>query len=127
MPADDKVITAMPEQSEPNYDISKYLRMIESEVDPEGEEDVSKPRDLKFSAARMHHFLRKSTSLRAEDESIRSQAKKCAECPKEIHPERIAAIPQTVTCSAKCSKARQLKHMRAGSKNSHGEEAATRY
>ena len=40
----------MPEQSEkPNYDISKYLRMIESEVDPEGEEDASKPRDLKFS------------------------------------------------------------------------------
>ena len=49
-------------------------------------------------------------------------ASKCAECQKEIHPERIAAIPQTVTCSAKCSKARQLKHMAAGSKKSHAKK-----
>ena len=35
---------------------------------------------------------------------------KCAECPKEIHPERLAARPNAITCSAECTKNRQARH-----------------
>ena len=42
---------------------------------------------------------------------------KCIECPKPIHPERLAAIPQAKTCSATCS-ANRKRRLRS--------EAATR-
>ena len=42
---------------------------------------------------------------------------KCIECPRPIHPERLAAIPQAKTCSATCS-ANRKRRLRS--------EAATR-
>ena len=44
-------------------------------------------------------------------------AKTCIECPKPIHPERLAIRPQVKTCSAACSINR---------KNRHRSEASTR-
>ena len=41
---------------------------------------------------------------------------KCAECPKEIHPERLAARPNAITCSAECTKNRQARHRSQASK-----------
>ena len=49
---------------------------------------------------------------------------KCTECPETIHPERLAALPRTLTCSSGCSRKRQLRHMAAGSKKSHARKRA---
>ena len=44
---------------------------------------------------------------------------KCKECPKDIHPERLAAIPQAVTCSRECSQKRKLRLRVEGSVRRH--------
>ena len=33
----------------------------------------------------------------------------CAECPNPVHPERLAALPNAKTCSAACTRVRQLR------------------
>ena len=38
----------------------------------------------------------------------------CAVCGRPIHPERLAALPRAVTCSAACSGERQRQHRAAG-------------
>ena len=48
----------------------------------------------------------------------------CTECPNTIHPERLLALPTAVTCSAGCSRKRQLRHMAAGSKKAHARKRA---
>ena len=48
----------------------------------------------------------------------------CTECPRTIHPERLAALPRAVTCSSACSHKRQLRHMAAGSKKAHARKRA---
>ena len=49
---------------------------------------------------------------------------KCAECPKEIHPERLAARPNTITCSAECTKNRQARHRSESSTRAHKKRRA---
>ena len=39
----------------------------------------------------------------------------CAECPATIHPERLAARPNAITCSAECTKKRQKNHRKRSS------------
>ena len=48
----------------------------------------------------------------------------CTECPNTIHPERLLALPTAVTCSAGCSRKRQLRHMATGSKKAHARKRA---
>ena len=43
----------------------------------------------------------------------------CMECGGPIHPERLAAIPQTVTCSRKCSDDRKRKRRQTASLAAH--------
>ena len=44
---------------------------------------------------------------------------KCSECPETIPPERLKAIPQTLTCSTECSQKRAKKGRAETSKRSH--------
>ena len=39
----------------------------------------------------------------------------CAERPVTIHPERLAARPNAITCSAECTKKRQKNHRQRSS------------
>ena len=43
----------------------------------------------------------------------------CTECPRTIHPERLAALPRAVTCSSGCSRKRQLRKMAEGSNQAY--------
>ena len=40
----------------------------------------------------------------------------CTECPRTIHPERLAALPRAVTCSSGCSRKRQLAAQKRGAR-----------
>ena len=51
-------------------------------------------------------------------------AKKCIECPKLIHPERLAAIPQAKTCGATCSAKRKRRLRSEGSTRCHRRQRA---
>ena len=48
----------------------------------------------------------------------------CTECPRTIHPERLAALPRAVTCSSACSLKRQLRHMAAGANRAYHKRRA---
>ena len=48
----------------------------------------------------------------------------CIECPKTIHPERLAAIPQAKTCSATCSVNRKRRHSSQGGTRCHQRQRA---
>ena len=48
---------------------------------------------------------------------------KCATCGQPIHPIRLGALPNTVTCSAKCSRGRQAHLRREGAKRQRAREA----
>ena len=48
----------------------------------------------------------------------------CAECPKPIHPERLAALPNAKTCSAACTRVRQLRSKAASSLKAHRKRRA---
>ena len=51
-------------------------------------------------------------------------AKECIECPKPIHPERLAAIPQAKTCSAACSANRKRRHRSEAGTRCHQRQRA---
>ena len=48
----------------------------------------------------------------------------CAECPNPIHPERLAALPNAKTCSAACTRVRQLRSKAASSLKAHRKHRA---
>ena len=55
---------------------------------------------------------------------------KCSECPRTIHPERLKAIPQTVTCGPECSNKRSKRRRAESAKKRHkatGYQAAKKY
>ena len=48
----------------------------------------------------------------------------CIECPKPIHAERLAAIPQAKTCSATCSAKRKRRLRSEGATRCHRRQRA---
>ena len=51
-------------------------------------------------------------------------AKTCIECPKPIHPERLAVSPRAKTCSAACSVKRKNRHSSEGGTRCHRRQRA---
>ena len=47
------------------------------------------------------------------------EPKDCVMCGKRIHPERLAAQPRTITCSATCSHARAIRDARIAARESN--------
>lgn len=50
----------------------------------------------------------------------------CLTCGGPIHPERLAAQPRAVTCSAPCSAERQKQHQAAGARKAMARRRARR-
>ena len=50
----------------------------------------------------------------------------CSMCSKPVAPERIAVVPQTLTCSAACSRERDLWRKRQGAKRQRERAKAER-
>ena len=50
----------------------------------------------------------------------------CIECPKPIHAERLAAIPQAKTCSAECSAKRKRRLRSEGATRCHRRQRGQR-